>query len=40
MGPARPAPVELRVLSGDHFYLRDDPEPLLGHVRALLRRYL
>ena len=34
------SPVELRVLSGDHFYLRDDPEPLLGHVRALLRRYL
>ena len=35
-----PSPVELHVLSGDHFYLRDDPEPLLRHVRAVLRRYL
>ena len=34
------SPVELRVLSGDHFYLRDDPAPLLALVRALLRRYL
>jgi surfactin synthase thioesterase subunit len=34
------SPVDLHVLSGDHFYLRDDPEPLLAHVRALLRRYL
>lgn len=35
-----PSPVELRLLSGDHFYIRDDPGPLLGHVRSLLRRYL
>lgn len=35
-----PAPVELHVLAGDHFSIRDDPAPLLGHVRALLRRYL
>jgi surfactin synthase thioesterase subunit len=35
-----PSPVELRVLSGDHFYIRDDPAPLLGHVRSVLRRYL
>ena len=34
------SPVELHVLSGDHFYIRDDPAELLGHVRALLRRYL
>jgi surfactin synthase thioesterase subunit len=34
------ASVELRVLPGDHFYIRDDPAPLLEHVRALLRRYL
>ena len=34
------SPVALHVLSGDHFYLRDDPEPLLGQVRSLLRRYL
>jgi surfactin synthase thioesterase subunit len=35
-----PSPVEPCVLSGDHFYVRDDPAPLLGHVRALLRCYL
>jgi surfactin synthase thioesterase subunit len=34
------SPVEPQILSGDHFYLRDDPEPLLGHVRSLLRTYL
>jgi surfactin synthase thioesterase subunit len=34
------SPVELRVLSGDHFHIRDDPAPLLAHVRSLLRRYL
>jgi surfactin synthase thioesterase subunit len=33
-------PVELRILSGDHFYLRDEPEQLVGQLRPLLRRYL
>jgi surfactin synthase thioesterase subunit len=34
------APVEPLLLSGDHFYLRDDPAPLLEHVRSVLRGYL
>jgi surfactin synthase thioesterase subunit len=33
-------PIELWMLRGDHFYLRDDPDPLLHHLRSLLRRYL
>jgi surfactin synthase thioesterase subunit len=33
-------PVELQILSGDHFYIRDEPEQLLAHLRPLLRRYL
>jgi surfactin synthase thioesterase subunit len=33
-------PVELQILSGDHFYLRDDPEQLFAQLRPLLRRYL
>ena len=32
-------PVEVRILHGDHFYLRDAPEPLFGELRPLLRRY-
>jgi surfactin synthase thioesterase subunit len=33
-------PIDLRILSGDHFSIRDEPEQLLGHLRPLLRRYL
>lgn len=32
-------PVEISILSGAHFYLRDGPEPLLRELRPLLRRY-
>lgn len=33
-------PVELQILPGDHFYVRDQPAQLLGRLRPLLRRYL
>lgn len=36
----RSSPVELRVLPSGHFAIRDDPAPLLEHVRAVLRRHL
>ena len=32
-------PVEVHILRGNHFYLRDAPEPLLRELRPLLRRY-
>ncbi|MDP1848691.1 MAG: alpha/beta fold hydrolase [Solirubrobacteraceae bacterium] len=34
------SPVDLHVLPGDHFFIRDDPAPLLEQVRWLLRRYM
>ncbi len=33
------APAEVHILRGDHFYLRDTPEPLFAELRPLLRRY-
>jgi surfactin synthase thioesterase subunit len=33
-------PVEVRILSGDHFSIRDEPAQLMGLLRPLLRRYL
>jgi surfactin synthase thioesterase subunit len=32
-------PVDVRILHGDHFYLRDTPAPLLHELRSLLDRY-
>jgi surfactin synthase thioesterase subunit len=33
-------PVDIHMLPGDHFYLRDAPEPLLAELRPILRRYV
>jgi surfactin synthase thioesterase subunit len=33
-------PVDVHILRGDHFYLRDTPEPLLAELRPILRRYV
>ena len=31
--------VEVTILRGDHFYLRDAPEPLMRELKPLVRRY-